>query len=227
MAFPSLLLVFGGAVILILNPGRVPRKFADLFWILPGFLYFGLASFSSLHLGVRLVMPAWAFFFLIAGASIQWLLRRTSGRPILASAFASLFLISAAWFPWGLTFFNPFVGGTPQALRYLADSNVDWGQSLGPAIRYAHRIPLIRVAYFGFDKLDRYCKPGQCINVPIPWGQDAPVERYIPEPGWYAVSANLLPGHYFLPKYRDYFIEFHSRKPIAVAGGSMFIYHID
>ncbi len=219
MSAPVLLLFFAGLY------GGVRRfEAADLFWLIPGFVYFGLASLSSLHLGVRLVMPAWAYFFLIAGAAIS--LMRTRW---VAVALASAVALSASVYPYGIAYFNPWAGSPKNRLQYLADSNVDWGQSLSEVGRYArkHRIDRVHLAYFGFDRWERYFAPGQVLPVPVPWDGKSTVEVLQPDKGWYAISATLLPGQLLQPRYRDYFAEFRRRRPVAVAGGSMFIYRID
>jgi hypothetical protein len=52
-------------------------------------------------------------------------------------------------------------------------------------------------------------------------------DKLAPEPGYYAISATLLTGQFFSERYRDYFHEFRTRKPIAKAGYSIFVYRID
>jgi hypothetical protein len=138
--------------------------------------------------------------------------------------------MSAASYPHGLAFFNPFTGGSANAIRYLADSNIDWGQSLRDAASWArdHRVDKLKLAYFGFDIPQRYFPPGKVELLVPPWtDRPAASERLIPEKGWYAVSASLLPGQFFLPAFRDYYAEFRVRRPVAVAGGSIFIYRIE
>ncbi|MDZ4799754.1 MAG: glycosyltransferase family 39 protein [Bryobacteraceae bacterium] len=219
MSAPALLLFVIG---LLAGPRRLQP--ADLFWLLPGLLYFWLASLSSLHLGVRLVMPALAFFILTAGAAMERIGRRWTAVALLIAI-----VLSARVYPYGIAYFNPWAGKPENALQYLADSNIDWGQSLSEVGRYArsHNIEKLHLAYFGFDKAERYFDPGQIVPLAAPWDGKSEVERLVPEKGWYAISATLLPGHLFFPRYRDYFAEFLRRKPEAVAGGSIFIYRID
>ena len=44
------------------------------------------------------------------------------------------------------------------------------------------------------------------------------------EPGYYAVSAALLSGQFFKPRYHDYYKAFRDRKPFAKCGYSIFLY---
>jgi hypothetical protein len=219
-----------GAGLLVQRLLRHQLQPPDLLWIAPGFLYFTLASMANLHLGARLVMPSWAFFILIGGAAAHWLLITRKRITVLCLLVALLAAMSASVFPHGLAAFNPFVGGARNALRYLADSNIDWGQALRDVAVYTrrHDIKHLNLAYFGFDRPQRFFAPGSVTNIPAPW-EDRPdtPERLVPAKGWYAISASLLPGHFFLPKYREYYAEFRQRRPVAVAGGSIFIYRVE
>jgi hypothetical protein len=233
MVVTTQLLFIGGLAMLIrrgFKRATARLTLPDLLWIGPGLLYFALASMSSLHLGVRLVLPAWAFFVLIAGVAVESLLRDARGRAVVATAVGVLVVASATVFPNGLSYFNPFVGGSEQAIRYLADSNIDWAQSTRDVAAYARdrSVDKLRFAYFGFDVPQRYFPPGRVEFLVPPWNDRVTgAHRLKPEPGWYAISASLLPGHFFLPEYREYYAEFRARKPVAVAGGSVFIYRVD
>ena len=184
---------------------------------------------SSLHLGVRLALPAWIFFFLLCGAAVQELVVSRRGILIAAGAVCVSLALTASVYPFGISFFNPYVGGPRVALGYLDDSNIDWGHGLGEAARWArrHRVDKLNLAYFGFDSPSRYFAPGQVANVVPPWSGKSDTDRYQPQPGWYAISASLLPGHFFMPPFCDFFAEFRYRRPVAVAGGSIFIYRIE
>jgi len=60
----------------------------------------------------------------------------------------------------------------------------------------------LRLSYFGFDIPYRYFPEGELEVVAPPWDDSTAEGKYLrPEPGYYAVSATLLPGHYFAPKY--------------------------
>jgi hypothetical protein len=109
------------------------------------------------------------------------------------------------------------------------DSNLDWGQNLPELAEYVktNRIKKIKLYYFGFDKLHRYGVQDRIERAPPPWStQLVQTRQLVPEPGLYAVSATLLPGHFFAEEYRDYFQAFRERRPDARAGYSIFIYKI-
>ena len=201
----------------------------DLFWILPGFLYIALASLSKLQLGIRLILPALPFGLLIAGAAVEWLWNDRRKFLLLASM-GWLAVVSLRTYPHGLSFFNEWVGGADHGLEYLADSNLDWGQSLPDLAAYvkANNIRKFKISYFGGDNVRNYFSEEQAEIIAPPW-----TDRWVtasplaPEPGIYAISASLLPGYWFKPQYRNYYSAFWTMTPIARVGNSIYVYKVE
>lgn len=226
---PVQLLLLGGVILMVIRVRRGLWTGADILWLLPGFLYIGLASLSALQLGVRLVLPALPFGLFLCGVALEWLWK-VQGPAIPAALLVWLAVQSAIIFPHGISFFNLWVGGPKNGLRYLADSNVDWGQDLPALADYVkeHGINKLKLSYFGNDKPFRFFRENQLEVIAPPWSDDLTGGhvRLKPEPGYYAISANLLPGHFFERKYRDFYRAFRDRQPIATAGYSIYIYRI-
>jgi len=226
-----LLLLLCGTAILCHAALRGRLRGTHLFWLVPGLLYIGLASLSSLQLGVRLVLPALPFGLLLCGTAIQWL-NRGRGKVFLALLLASLAAESASIYPHGISFFNLAAGGPEQGLRYLADSNLDWGQSLRDLAGYVRKagIKKFRLSYFGSDNPWAYFSDQELELLPPPWDPSLVPEGrlvYRPQPGYYAISATLFPGHFFEPRYRDYYGYFRGMEPIAKVGYSIYVYRVD
>ncbi len=223
------LLVLGGIALLAVRMLRRRLAAEDWFWILPGFLWIFLASLSRLQLGVRLILPALPFGLLLAGAAVE---RLIVGRwkYVLAVLVLLAGVESLRVYPHGIAFFNIWAGGPENGLRYLADSNLDWGQSVPDLVRYVKRnqIEHFRFAYFGADNPRNYFSERQMEMIAPPW-EDKWIRgtEYRPEPGVYAVSATLLPGHFFRPQYRRYFHAFWERRPVARVGYSIYIYRME
>jgi hypothetical protein len=124
-------------------------------WVPP--LVFFLALLPSLNLGVRYLLPAFPFFFLIAGEGADWVWNNASreGRRKLLRAAVVLVALwqigSVAWsYPGMIGYFNELVPAD-QKIHYLADSNLDWGQDqkrLGETARQ-RGWPKVHLAYFG------------------------------------------------------------------------------
>ncbi len=201
-----------------------------LFWTAPPFLYIGAASLSSLQLGARLALPGVAFLVLIGGLSIERLLPSRAGRAVLGLMFAWLVVKAAMTHPHHIASFNALVGGPENGLKYLSDSNLDWGQDAARIWRVMKekRIPLIRLAYFGTDPPYRHIPERYIEGIAPPWSDDLVRSTVCPvSAGYYAISASLLTGQHFAPKYRDYFAPFRKMKPIAMAGYSIWIYKVE
>jgi hypothetical protein len=222
------LLVVSGMLLCAAGTLRGLVAASDLFWVLPGFFYFALASQSGLQLGLRLVLPVFPFLAMFAGKAASVAGRRPTTAWLPVAAIACLAGNAVLTFPHYLSHFNRWVGGPDNGLRYLSDSNIDWGQDL-PFLESAvreHRIPKIRLAYFGTDNPYAYLSNQILETIAPPWDGRGASERFVPEPGYYAVSATLLTGQFFAPRFRGYYDVFRQTKPIAKAGYSIFIYRV-
>jgi len=228
---PLQILALCGAVILLARAARRRFVLTHLFWLAPPALYIALASLSSLQLGVRLILPALPFGLLLCGVAVRWMLE--GPRFFLLSALILWLAVqSARIYPEGIAFFNLPAGGPDRGLRYLADSNLDWGQSLRKLAAYVHQagIPRLRLSYFGTDNPWAYFSDSVLDLLGPPWHPDLVKQGqlvYRPEPGYYAISASLLPGHLFEPKYQDFYKHFREREPIAKVGYSIYVYRVD
>lgn len=199
----------------------------DAFWLLPGFLYLGLASASNLQLGSRLVLPAIPFLLLIAARCLDIESPKRRAFCVVLLAWLAVRMFTA--YPYYLSFFNYWAGGPDHGLDYLSDSNIDWGQDLPSLRRYVldNNLPKIHFAYFGTDNPHNYLDNTRLATIVPPWSEDlVKSDRFAPEPGYYAISATLLTGQFFAERFRGYFGEFRNRQPVAKAGYSIFIYRI-
>jgi hypothetical protein len=227
---PVQLLLCAALVLLLLDLARRRATVADTCWLVPPLLYLALASLSSLQLGVRLVLPSLVFFLLWLGRPIEFLLRRRWSTAVLGLLLAWLGARSALQYPHYIAYFNSLAGGSNRGIRYLSDSNLDWGQDLPALADYLreNRLPKIRLAYFGNDNPYSYIPEQRVQPIAAPWNTSLAKDRRMkPEPGYYAISATLLTGQFFAPGFRDYYQVFRESTPIAKAGYSIFIYRVE
>jgi hypothetical protein len=134
---------------------RRPRGFwrGEAYAVIPGLLFFAFISLTaSLHIGVRYLLPAYPLLYMGAGRLFA---ERVIGRRWVRAGLTLLVageLVSAAWaYPNYLPYFNVTVGGSSEGWKYLADSNLDWGQDLIRLRRYqqAERIDDLCLIDFG------------------------------------------------------------------------------
>jgi hypothetical protein len=223
---PLQILLAGGILLAIAGLRR--RSASDLFWIVPGFLYIALASLCAFQLGVRLVLPALPFGLMLCGVAIaaSW---RGRWRIAPLALLGWLLVQVAMIYPHGMSFMNAWTGGAGNGLRYLADSNLDWGQGLPDLAEYVkeQNIPMFRLSYFGTDNPFRFFPEDRLELVAPPWADSLVNSRQlVPQPGYYAISASLLPGQFFEPKYRDYFAAFRRMQPVAKVADSIYMYKV-
>jgi hypothetical protein len=102
--------------------------------------------------------------------------------------------------------------GSRNGARHLLDSNIDWGQDLFYLEKWYQWHPEakdMKVAYWGSYPLEL---------TQLPSKEHPPADK--PQAGWYALSVNSI---YDKEKQYRYFLNF---EPIAMAGYSIYIYHI-
>ncbi len=225
----------------VLVVGWLARRRADLFdemfLVLPIVAFFVATAFTRDDLGLRYVLPVYPLLYvLIAGATVailrwagaragDWRARLTRAAVgVLALAYVGGTL---AVHPHHLAFFNGLVCGPGDGIRYLDDSNVDWGQdykTLAAHLR-AHGITDAKGLYHPF-----HLAPYVARYYGVALRQPTFDEVRNPTPGWYAVSAHLLqrpslaedPGRG--PVRFDWLERF---TPVAKIGYSIYLYRFD
>lgn len=111
-----------------------------LFLIVPPAIFLAASCASDINMGIRHILPVLPFLILF-GASGTWVLlsRYKNGLAVCAVAVFLHAASSLHAFPNYIAYSNEFWGGPSNTYRYLADSNVDWGQSMKEAKAYLDR----------------------------------------------------------------------------------------
>ncbi|HEV3333264.1 MAG TPA: glycosyltransferase family 39 protein [Bryobacteraceae bacterium] len=208
-----------------------------LFLLVPPAVLFAAHSLLADALGIRYIIPAMVFTYLIGGVGIATLLGSTARWKRVAAGVLCAWLLVAAVgiYPDHLSYFNEAAclmkdpakigldGGSKCGPRWLDDSNVDWGEGLKQLRawwnQHAQGRPL-RLAYFGSFPPEAYGIVYEKIDVPQLMAA--------PTPGLYAVSAHLVARIPPLSeKYRDGAGAWLRRTlPVAIVGHCMYIYDI-
>jgi len=202
--------------------------------LLPPALFTCLLMFSTINIGVRYYLPAYPFFFILAGAMLDDVLRRARRRA-LAAALAALLLCwtcaeALRAYPDHMTYVNQLASGAPR-WWYLSDSNVEWGDDVRSLALYlrgrgeekvgAALLNWQLLEIYGVELADIFVRPGE-----------KPEEtRYV------AIGASLLNGSTVPSDFGDgtelteeqrvnYFDEYRRRTPEKVFGGSIYLYKV-
>lgn len=186
--------------------------------LLPAAFYLTVAMCSHLNIGFRHVLPVYPPLFVLAG----WMWARRAPkltRPLRLAIPLLLLLALSAETIWAcpdfIPFFNVACGGNRGGIRLLGDSNLDWGQDLPQLAQWQREHPQVPLylQYFGTPNPAYYH---------IRWlDPQSPAPR---QAGVLAISATYLQGLYLDDQQRKLFQPLLNRQPMAVLGGSIYLY---
>jgi 4-amino-4-deoxy-L-arabinose transferase-like glycosyltransferase len=218
-ATPADLVLLGVGMGLVLARARTADTTIRT-WVLAVGVFLATCITSKLDLGVRYLAVVYPLGILIAVDAAASLPGRWRQRALLvvtglvgwqaASA-------AAAWPTGHLSYFNSLAGGPANGHRYLADSNLDWGQGL-PALAGVMRdrgYDRVAIAYFGTAPPTVYGVESS------PWDTADP--RALNGCQAVAVSVSYLCG---VDYGRQMFAEFRDLTPDAKAGESIWVYDL-
>ena len=108
---------------------------AGVFWIM-------LSFFSKTQIGIRHILPALAIFAILSGGAFQAWTNFSSRRKLLLGGCLVYAAVSVgSYFPRMIPYFNEILTDRKLAYRFLADSNLDWGQDDWEAGRFLKSNP--------------------------------------------------------------------------------------
>jgi hypothetical protein len=200
-----------------------------LFLTIPAAIHFAVATFSTINIGLRHILPVYVFLIpLVAGAA--WIFIRGDlrwawviGLLLIAQAVTSL-----RTFPAYIAYANELWGGPANTYKYLSDSNADWGQQLKATKKYldGRGITNCWFAYFaeGVVDTDYYgipCKP--LITADTLW-----VDKQVDIPpvidGPVLISVGTLSGFEFGSDALNPYRQFNHVQPTALIQGGVLVF---
>lgn len=85
--------------------------------------------FFSTQVGIRYYLPVFPFLYIFAGSLfIRWNHFSNAKKAMSLTLLVYLAISVLSYHPYYLSYFNEIVWDRKQAYKYLADSNIDWGQ---------------------------------------------------------------------------------------------------
>ena len=193
-----------------------------------------VSSQTGFNRYLRYVLPALPFAFIWISKVFNTFKPRRLASFGVPCVFLVYSVVSSLWvFPHSLSYFNELAGGPVRGHAHLLDGNVDWGQDLLQLRQWLDAHPQaknVRVAYFGSVALTAVKieadPPPKGPAATTALGNPRQAALLGPQPGWFAVSVNLLHGYrhsgFEEPRY-TYLLNF---QPKAMAGYSIHIYEI-
>ena len=202
-----------------------------LFLLVPSFLFFAVGMTSQINIGVRHILPVYPFFIVIAAAGVCCWARKYR---IVSYALIALLVFHAAaavrTAPNYIAFSNDFWGGVDNTHRVLADSNVEWGQSVKLASEYLARENITDCWFAGTDNVEINRLEQPCRLLPGSSSSWDTTEQLI-EPTPPVIEGTILLSVWTLPPMSgailplgDEYLPIIQSEPIAIIGGSILVY---
>ncbi len=209
------LLLLAAAGLLLGGRAGASARSRWLFLLLPPALLLG--AFTLLpgvkNIGLRYVLGVMPFLCALGGlgAAALWGLAPRAGKAAAVILLAAAGLSEAFTWPDHLAYFNAIAGGPEGGRRWLADSNLDWGQDLKGLGKWMKRngVASIYLDYFG-----RGCPAYEGIQTEKDF-----------EGGPIAVSVTNLVGVYRAGD-RDRYQFLSGQEPVASIGHSILVWNV-
>jgi hypothetical protein len=197
-----------------------------------------IACVWRVNIGLRHLLPAYPFLFLLAGRAWGTAFERSgaasrwAGRLLAGFALACLGwngIEAARIVPYDLAYFNGFVGGPANGHLYLLDSNLDWGQASRTLARWedAEGLPALYCSFTGSADPAYYGVRYQYVPGIGNFADSAGRARALPEDlprEILAVSATAL--HFVLSRGEPLYELLKSRPVVARPGYAFVAYDI-
>jgi 4-amino-4-deoxy-L-arabinose transferase-like glycosyltransferase len=179
----------------------------------PIVLLLAAATGSGQNIGVRHVLPLYPLSFVWLGQLASRGFHFFGRSLLLGCLLCSHIIASLSVAPHYLAFFNMLAGGPTQGSRWLADSNLDWGQGLIELRSWmqANDVEELALEYFGIVKPGDYGIRSHALSEG--------------ESGWVAISVNSLLGLYLEDSSR--FAWLRHETPRGHAGYSILIFYLE
>lgn len=197
-----------------------------LFLLLPSLLFFAVSLTSEINIGIRHILPVYAFFIIVAAAG-AFVAAQKSKRDRYGLILLLIFHVvtAARTAPDYLPFSNDMWGGSSNTYKYLSDSNVDWGQNIKLVNEYLQRenIKDCWFANFGSGGLAQSEQPCRLLPGGFGWNfSEKPIDAVPP-----VIEGTILISTGVSPPYRnnaEYLPIIEKAKPIAQIGSTILVY---
>ena len=201
-----------------------------LFLAVPALFHLYVAMVSRMNIGVRHILPLYAFFAVLIGGAAWTLIReRRAWAYVVAVLLVYQAGTSLRMYPAYMAYSNEFWGGPTQTWHLLSDSNADWGQQLKATKRYVdqHHIQDCWFIYFANPIVDPHdygipCRLLPTVDSAIWIGQELPTPTEIDGPLFF--SAGDLSGFEFGPGKLNPYEDFKPLRPVASIDYSIFVF---
>ena len=168
-----------------------------------------ISSQTGFSRHLRYAFPCFPFCYIWVSQTAVWTKTNTRLRYIVSLALISFVIGSLLCWPFQHSYFNLLAGGPLGGHRFLLDANIDWGEDVLHAERWAKDHPTCRPLYRAFVS-DEFAAHRQ-----FHWNRASQLRT-----GWYLVSIHRLLDP------TDSFSCFQRLRPVDRIGFSTLVYKI-
>ena len=223
----SLILV--AVSLLFCRTGRSLERNEVVFLCIPVLVILLATLQAKVNIGLRHILPIYPFLFVLASRLVTirsrrgWPMHVLIGVPLLLTIVSSLKVA-----PHQLAYFNEMIGGPDQGYRYLADSNLDWGQDLKGVKAYMdkEKLSIIYLSYFGTAPPSYYGIRYQYVPGTWPLEWPLPAERIRATEPLKILAISVYNLQDVATAHNPLFRWLLVRKPVAKIGYSIFVYDL-
>jgi 4-amino-4-deoxy-L-arabinose transferase-like glycosyltransferase len=218
---PLLLLTIVGLFAAFFIPGKRREM---IYLIAPAVFFFAFSMMAKINIGVRHILPVYGFSVIVAAAAAVWMGRRyVLVRYVMPAILLFHVLTAVRTAPYYIAFSNDLWGGTENTHRiFPGDSNLDWGQNEKFVAEYLAKENITDCWYAGWGNVElmRALQPCRLMPNTFP-RREPPLTDALPKviEGTILVNVANLP-----PRGGNEYVPLTLQKPVAVIGGSIFVY---
>lgn len=220
------LLLLTTALLVSKKSGR--SLYENAWLIFPIALILATSFLDKGNFGIRRILPAYPFIFVLMGKVARFSLKEPSvffprllAIPIITLLMGWYLVSSIKIYPDYLTYFNEIAGGPAKGSNYLDDSNIDWGQDLKrlETLMQKRGIREIKLKYWGKAVPEYYGIQAK----------EIPYEEMLegPRPGYYALSIHSLIRNKMVSQTGEGIDWLTEYKPIEVIGHTIYVYRFN
>jgi 4-amino-4-deoxy-L-arabinose transferase-like glycosyltransferase len=229
--FPLAFAVKSSVALLLLLPFGFVFTFFEkekrremLFILAPPLAFFAFSLTSKMNIGVRHILPVYAFLIVAAAVGAIWMSRRFYYFRYFLIALLIFHAVTAfRTAPNYIAFANDFFGGTNSTYLIFRESNVDWGQNYKLVNEYLQRENITDCWFAGVGDQETMRVSQPCRLLPDSVLQRLPAQIFDAAPpvveGTILVSVSNLP-----PRGGSEYLPLTETEPIAQIGGTIFVY---
>jgi 4-amino-4-deoxy-L-arabinose transferase-like glycosyltransferase len=204
---------------------KASRELAYLY--IPALVYLGVAMASTMNIGVRHLLPFYAYLFVLTGAGAAALAQSNRRWLVVCSLLLAAHAVSSLIvFPNYMAYANEASGGPENVHNLLSDANVDWAQQLFQVKAWQDRHPGEECwfAYFAYPVFDPATYGIRCH--PLPTADTFMGVQEIPATieGNILVSAGDLSGCEWPSASLNPYVPFQFIKPTEEIDHAVFVY---